>query len=219
MIKLHADLRKYVDMAGDTRPGHGGFPMLRHPLIHTIYHEEMNPHINNTYVGKLNDIEAAEKSGDYARAIWMRERPYRVDALYMYASLLHREQLVPLVQDVWVDTEFPHQSMRMWLWLWDRIAPITKPNVRFKLDQRKTTTSARVKMYRGQSGTKDNRPDGISWTLDKDRAGWFMDRFPGDYPQLLMRTVRTNEVIDRLTSRGEDEIIYIPGELRNVLYT
>jgi hypothetical protein len=67
-----------------------------------------------------------------------------------------------------------------------------------------------VTIYRGC--TKGLNENGISWTLNKEKAQWFSTRLlrKGATPIVLERTVPKSDIIALFNGRNEFEVVYIP---------
>lgn len=70
-----------------------------------------------------------------------------------------------------------------------------------------------VTIYRGVSSKKYR--DGLSWTLDKDKAEWFATRFTQE-GVVYSATVKSENILYYITDRGEEEIIVDPKKLIHV---
>jgi hypothetical protein len=63
-----------------------------------------------------------------------------------------------------------------------------------------------VTIYRGCQ--KDVNENGISWTLDKDRAEWFATRFKQE-GLVLEKTILKRDIIAVFTGRSESEVVIL----------
>ena len=52
---------------------------------------------------------------------------------------------------------------------------------------------------------------GFSWTLDKDRACWFANRWYQDH-RVFEKTINKSDALAYLNGRNESDIIYVPEE-------
>ena len=67
-----------------------------------------------------------------------------------------------------------------------------------------------VTIYRGV-GSEEYR-DGISWTLDREKAEWFATRFTED-GVVYSAKVKSNDILYYISDRGEKEVIVDPKKL------
>lgn len=65
-----------------------------------------------------------------------------------------------------------------------------------------------VKIFRGE--TPKSTPNNMSWTLSKKVATFFSTRF-NSHGNILQKTVPLDKCLDYLTSRNEEEILYLPS--------
>lgn len=70
----------------------------------------------------------------------------------------------------------------------------------------KTKNKDFIKIYRGE--TSKSTPDNMSWTLSKKTAMFFANRF-NSHGEVKTKTVKVSDLLDYLTSRGEEEVFYI----------
>ncbi len=57
--------------------------------------------------------------------------------------------------------------------------------------------------------------DGISWTLDREKAEWFATRFTED-GVVYSAKVKSNDILYYISDRGEKEVIVDPKRLMQV---
>ena len=132
-----------------------------------------------------------------------------------YRLVTFADELVPLLTDqqywellayVWVDTEFPHQAydLRRELFASKRLHREALMTV-----EEQTAFAAMpstLTVYRGGSTA-----NGLSWTLSKDKARWFAERFDRDGKhQVFKGTVSKDKVYAYLKGRKEEEIVVNP---------
>lgn len=67
-----------------------------------------------------------------------------------------------------------------------------------------------VTIYRGVGSEKYR--DGISWTLDREKAEWFATRFTED-GIVYSAKVKSNDILYYISDRGEKEVIVDPKKL------
>lgn len=191
--ELHPDLVPWVEQNGPLGP------MLRHPLVYEIalFHNGM---ANAQYAAKRERLAQAEASADWHSYIFLHERPHRFDALLQVQEMAGT---VPadLVRSVWMDSENVWQNYEDWLQVLEDAGNIMDEDDQAAFDKLPTT----ITVYRGAQA--DLNEDGLSWTLDRDRAAWFARRFSPTSPILLQAQVRKTDVIAVLLGRGEDEIL------------
>lgn len=87
-----------------------------------------------------------------------------------------------------------------------------KRMARFKKDARKNDDGT-VTIYRGQNTESTDEDEAYSWTLSRDTAEFFANRFKMS-GEVVQKDVRPEDVVDYLTSRNESEVILKPKRLR-----
>jgi hypothetical protein len=207
---LHPDLAPYlVEMRSGL--------MLKHPLVFSVMHtNQMNAWANEHYRCKLNAVAKARDAGDYSLYIWLHERPYRVYALQRIAFLLLAPDYWQLVSHVWLDSENVWQNRRAWRMFW----ACKMPQRELVMDDREREQLAALPetlaVYRGVKLRSAMR--GLSWTLDRERAEWFANRFvmKRQHPMVLQSEVRKADVVAHFIGRNEAEIVVHPNAIHRL---
>jgi len=70
----------------------------------------------------------------------------------------------------------------------------------------------RLTIYRGVH-IKKGTLRGLSWTLDRERAEWFANRWAKRRPYLVQAQVLKSDVRAHFLDRGEAEIVVLPNRL------
>jgi hypothetical protein len=198
---LHPDLVPYLDENGPFGPA------LWHPLVHDpMFH--FTSMANRSYLAKQKILQRAIDESDWSTVVFLHERPYRLDALWQHADLLPDSEFWSLAGEVWIDSENIWQKDR----LWRAILRQPREHPEFFMGEEdheallllpKTLT-----IYRGaQTGLNEH---GLSWTLDRERAEWFANRFEKADPIVLEREIPKADIFAYLTGRGEEEIVLRP---------
>jgi len=77
----------------------------------------------------------------------------------------------------------------------------------------------RMRVYRGTTDAETESGEyGLSWTLDREKAEWFSQRYAADQgaPAVLTATVFKRRVLGYLTGLEESEIVVLPEHLNAV---
>jgi len=182
---------------------------LNHPLVQDMMVDMMPGLANQRYLHNKKAAEDAYARGDWGRYVFIHERPFRAEKLYE----LHIDGIdVPkdLYEDVWIDSENIWQNQDEWnemlVDLHERGATLGEP-----LDG----LSDEVVIYRGSTRRNMN---GLSWTLDEEKARWFAKRLLSDEDQAVVQrlVVPKSSILGYLTSRGESEILVNPDHAYNL---
>lgn len=186
-----------------------GFTFIAHPLLHTIYfrNKEEDKLYNSFLKTRKEALHEAEVKHDYHGAIWLHQRPYRLQALLNYWQdiLKHSPEgtLEELIMEVWVDCENPHVNLSAWKTIFSEF-PIDKTKLMSEDDLKAYNNLAgEFVIYRGATSKR-----GISWTLSKDIAEWFAKRFNRN-GKVFERIVSKDDIICYSNIRSEHEIIYL----------
>lgn len=191
MATLHPDLVEYIDKVGP-------FKMVRHPLVVMLYHDDemVIDHINQLYEYRKLEKEKAEEEEDYGKYIFIHERPWRLTAFFNIEYLIPDDQRPEIIREIWVDTENFWQFADDWIAILEPYQGLDAFNTLEMLPEE-------IIIYRG--GTKD----GLSWTLDLDKAKWFAKRYNKDH-DVWKSKVHKKDVIAWFTERDENEILILP---------
>lgn len=195
-------------------------PMVHHPLMVTVAAPPMYKQLNQGYLRKKEIVQQAMENGDWRQYMFMHERPYRFDALlYAAAHGLKKDPKAywEAVGNVWTDSENIHQNQSGWVALWTAKVPHRE----FCMDEEERQTLAalpdQIPVYRGVGHKRFKL--GLSWSLDHGRAEWFSKRFSGingRVPHVFEGIVGKNDVLAHFLGRGEDEIVVLPSNVKNL---
>jgi hypothetical protein len=169
----------------------------------------MNAIINKSYKVKLACVREAVDQKKWSRAIFLHERPYRLEALAEYAPMMDDRSYWEMVANAWTDSENIWQNLSRWRDLWEA----KRPDKDFCMsdDERAVLASLpdTVVVYRGVhgKGAKKRVRKGMSWTLNRDKAVWFAERFSGEDALVLEGTVKKKDIHAYFAGRDEAEIV------------
>jgi hypothetical protein len=109
-----------------------------------------------------------------------------------------------LIGEIWIDSEFTYQN----LFFWKDVFKIIRDRNICIMDSEDMrvfqTLPNMVKIYRGSLYDK-----GFSWTLSKERAEWFRDRFDEKDSKVFEKTIQKKDIIAYFNGREEQEIIFL----------
>jgi hypothetical protein len=209
---LHPDLEPYFEESGPIGPS------LRHPLVYEVF--GVRPGIvNQRYAAKKAALDEALEKGNWHKAVFLHERPYRIDALQMlrddYGERISAKAYWELVGSVWTDSENIWQNRPDWDSIFEEYDHSRMAEYIMDDDERAKLHALPdvVTIYRG--AISDFNEDGLSWTLDKDRAAWFARRFVdshGGDPVVLHGRVAKHGIMAYFDGRNEDEIVVWPED-------
>jgi hypothetical protein len=195
---------------------------------------------------KVAAFNEAVEAKDWEQCLWLTERPFRMDFLF---NLLESDYDISegvraeLTKAVWMDCESPHVNKELWMewfdWLhqyqeaslhltanWTHLYTADEWAARNQLVGKKASPKDEdptIVVYRGtctNEGAEFMERYGLSWTLDRDRAIWFAQRFAGcgerGAPMLLTAEVVAKNTIGPWQGRGEDEMV-LPYDMHRVV--
>jgi len=199
---LHPALEPYVEESDS------GMRMIRHPLVFCIPYTHTSV-ANKMYRYKTEALERAKEEQDWTTYIYLHERPYRLQALtYIMYEFDTDQEFWEALREVWIDSENVWQNLEEWI---DLLTDDDRLDREYLMTAEERIALAKMPekftIYRG--AVPGLNEDGISWTLDRERAKWFSTRLnkPG---RVFEKEVRREDVVAYFTSRSEEEIVVIP---------
>lgn len=205
--------------------GRGNF-MLHHPCLISIMYPSSRWHIHETnlmYWLKVVALRKAYLEKDIDSYLMAIERPYRVPEFIRWClhdkqlnnanptrhiehCNLSKEKYWEVVRWLWTDTENIYEHFVAWMAL---ILDHDTKDIRLMMDKedRETFDSLpdEFTVYRGSDY------EHMSWTLSKEKAEWFRDRYEGLRDcKLFEKRIKKDEVLAYINARGEEEIILRP---------
>ena len=199
---LHPDLVPYVSETSFGR-------VLQHPLVYSVPLLS-NALANVQYADKVKRIADVKEESNWFIYVWLHERPYRLEALLEIADLMDDDDYWQLVADVWIDSENIWQNMDEWIDLLGSERPGREHMMVDDAPQTLAALGQTFTIYRGC--LREVNEDGLSWTLDRERAEWFAHRFAdmredNEEAVVIEAVVDSSAVVALLTSRSENEIV------------
>lgn len=197
--ELHPDLAYYLE---DGILG----KQIRHPLVYQVPIFS-NGHANAQYMWKKEALKKAEDENNWDRYIFTHERPYRIHAFQTIMHRLSPTEYWRIFGEIWTDTENQWQNKSDFKRLLNskrqnREAMMTEEEIEFLAG-----LPEQVTIYRGCR--KRLNENGMSWTLDYEKAKWFMNRLnqSGD-GKILEAVVPKHEIYAVFLGRNESEVLW-----------
>lgn len=200
-IKLNKEVARHIKLMG-------GLTWIHCPEIVAMY---MGSEFENDIMNKQFKLQRARfkkliQEKKFIEYLCYVARPYRLDGLVRHLSEIPQDKLFECVEFVWTDSESPMVNYEVWKTIF------SLPQLKNDFDKTKKDLPEAFFIYRG---TKDEFDKGISWTISKDRARWFADRYFTkkniNDGIVLEKHVRRDEVVMFTNRRGESEVIYLGG--------
>lgn len=139
----------------------------------------------------------------------------RMRALWNMARLFEEKEYWIAVADVWVLNESLFQDMEILedIWTGCGIHSVKNRHLVMDAEERKflAALSDEISVWRGCVEANIN---GWSWTLDRERARFFAERFaPDGKPLIVEAKVRKRDVLAYFPRRGEEELVVHPQDI------
>lgn len=189
--------------------------VLQHPLVYAIpYIPQLAWQQNDQYKYKKEAVRLACDQANWGSYIWLHERAYRREAFVAISKHLTGPEYWALLREIYQDSE----NLFQWGPVLGRLMRSRKPGREHFMDEEEREFLANlpdtVEIHRGYQ-EPDGIRDGWSWTLDKEKAGWFSQRLlhDGDKPVVVSRVIAKSKLFAYLASRGEEEIVVDPRYL------
>lgn len=198
-------------------------PMLKHPLVfEMLMVEGHHAMTNERFKAKRQATREALAEKNWGSYIYLHERAYRLDAFMSCCWQMDGTDYWKYLGDIWVDSENIWQNRDAWRDCLEADAE-GREYMMSESDRQVLTLPVRdggmpptLTIYRGYC--YDDAANGLSWTLDKDRAKWFAGRLHQEgqpQPRVRRGTVAAADVLAYHTGRGEAEIVVFPENVKN----
>jgi hypothetical protein len=206
--ELDPELKRYLTVGPH-------FTALQHPLVYSVpYFPELNAMLNKQLRAKKEIIAKEEAAGDYRHAMWLHERPHRLNYFARIADRLSDEDYWRTLGTAYVDSENIWQNSALVRHLLSD--PNRQGSRQMIMDEddlaKYNTLPETFKVYRGCIAKNKN---GMSWTLDPGKAEWFARRLSKKNPIVITGIVNKADVIAYFGGREEQEIVVDPRKVKN----
>jgi len=185
----------------------GSFPMVRHPLVYSVPHNDcQNALLNFQLQDKKREVKKMLDEGDYPGYVFMHEKPYRLNAFVEIKDKLKNEDYWNMLGEVWQNSENIWQNLDEWkILLRD-----TRPDKEKFMDADELSFYNAlpdvVTAYRGYIPGKNMA--GLSYSLSREKAEWFAARWK-EKGKVLTIKIPKKKIFAYLNGRNEQEIIIL----------
>jgi hypothetical protein len=197
--ELHPELSPYLQ----PHPTLG--QCLKHPLVFELfYHPQSNARLNEQYKQKLKYVEEKLADKKWSSAIWLYERPYRMEKFAEWMHDMTDSEYWDLLGSIWTDSEnlWQYGSLPGYLLRKDR------PGRENMMDaSEKKFLAGLPEEFVVYRGFQRRNKKGWSWSLSYHKAKWFAERFDQKGAGVIQATVKKKDVIAYLSGRNEYEIV------------
>lgn len=172
-------------------------------------------HKYKRYINKIEQEILNAKN--YSTIFCYLNSPYQMNFLRLTYSYFSLPDLADALKHCWVSQEFPNYTERGHSLR--RVVKMFKMTKDYIMsDEDKAVLDSLpdiVTVYRGQSYHSKFYP-ALSWTLDKDKATWFMNRFTYNGGVLYEAKIPKEHILAYFSDTGESEIIVNYTQLREI---
>lgn len=180
---------------------------IQHPLVIGDIGMMPNSYYNNQLMRKKERLKEFENNKEFESYLFLIEKPFRVT---FFSDLVKQNKIKKLskkywkiLSSLWTGSENIFQNKD----LWDDLLK-DKTNSHYFMSKKDlkffNSLENEFIVYRGYSQWEN----GYSYTLDKERAIWFANRF-GKNGNVKERLVKKEDVFAYTNSRNEKEIIIL----------
>jgi hypothetical protein len=208
--ELHPDLVDYV------MEGALGL-MIHHPLVIDLtYRPGYAGWVNGLYKFKKERLADDLKKGEFASYVFLHERPYRFEAFEEIADKMGEAEYWKLLGEIWIDSENIRQHLKAWKRLWRKSKTYRDFVMETEEIRELNAMPDVITIYRGIQYKSQKR--GISWTLSKEKAEWFANRWlrKNQTAKVLSGTIKKDKVLAYFKGRNEQEIVAFPNDVRGI---
>jgi len=180
----------------------------------------------DAYVQKINykqrELDKAIDQENWDKVFMLIEKPFRLDWLNENVDLIQDDKkYYDFLKDAYMLTEFPMNGFSSYRDLLDLFYAKDNPKLMMDKGELKLLNSLpkEVKIWRGVKvdDVLDDDNIGLSFTLNKDKAIWFAERFSQEgvsQPILIGAVVKKVDILSIFLNRDEEEVIVNPEDIK-----
>ena len=222
----------------------GGMKFIKHPLMNEMVFGELDQVIpesfkkailpkgldaktfGDAYVQKINfkkqELDKAIEQQNWDKVFMLIEKPFRLNWLEENIDLIKDDkQYYNFLKDAYMMTEFPMNGFSNYRDLLDLFYARKNPKLMLDKDELELLNSLpkEVKIWRGVKvdDVLDYDNIGLSFTLNKDKAIWFAERFAQagvSQAILIEAVVKRDDILSIFLNRDEEEVIVNPEDIK-----
>ena len=222
----------------------GGMRFIKHPLLNEMVFGELDQVIpedfkrailpkgldaktfGDAYVQKINfkkqELDKAIEQQNWDKVFMLVEKPFRLNWLEENIDLIKDDkQYYNFLKDAYMMTEFPMNGFSNYRDLLHLLYAKDNPKLMMDKEELKLLNSLpnEVKIWRGVKvdDVLDDDNIGLSFTLNKDKAIWFAERFAQagvSQAILIEAVVKRDDILSIFLNRDEEEVIVNPEDIK-----
>ena len=221
-----------------------GMRFIKHPLLNEMVFGELDQVIpesfkkailpkgldaktfGDAYVQKINfkkqELDKAIEQQNWDKVFMLIEKPFRLNWLEENIDLIKDDkQYYNFLKDAYMMTEFPMNGFSNYHDLLDLFYARENSKLMLDKDELELLNSLpnEVKIWRGVKvdDVLDDDNIGLSFTLNKDKAIWFAERFSQagvSQAILIEAVVKRDDILSIFLNRDEEEVIVNPEDIK-----
>ena len=221
-----------------------GMKFIKHPLMNEMVFGELDQVIPESfkkailpkgldaktfadaYVQKINfkkqELDKAIEQQNWDKVFMLIEKPFRLNWLEENIDLIKDDkQYYNFLKDAYMMTEFPMNGFSNYRDLLDLFYARENSKLMLDKDELELLNSLpnEVKIWRGVKvdDVLDDDNIGLSFTLNKDKAIWFAERFSQagvSQAILIEAVVKRDDILSIFLNRDEEEVIVNPEDIK-----
>ena len=221
-----------------------GMKFIKHPLMNEMVFGELDQVIPESfkkailpkgldaktfadaYVQKINfkkqELDKAIEQQNWDKVFMLIEKPFRLNWLEENIDLIKDDkQYYNFLKDAYMMTEFPMNGFSNYRDLLDLFYARENSKLMLDKDELELLNSLpnEVKIWRGVKvdDVLDEDNIGLSFTLNKDKAIWFAERFAQagvSQAILIEAVVKRDDILSIFLNRDEEEVIVNPEDIK-----
>jgi len=221
-----------------------GMRFIKHPLLNEMVFGELDQVIpesfkkailpkgldaktfGDAYVQKINfkkqELDKAIEQQNWDKVFMLIEKPFRLNWLEENIDLIKDDkQYYDFLKDAYMLTEFPMNGFSNYRDLLDLFYARENSKLMLDKDELELLNSLpnEVKIWRGVKvdDVLDDDNIGLSFTLNKDKAIWFAERFSQagvSQAILIEAVVKRDDILSIFLNRDEEEVIVNPEYIK-----
>ena len=152
-------------------------------------------------------FEMIDSADSLTRMAMFINTPYLLYWFHLIHKYLGEKDYAEMLKHVWVESENPNMDVNVPVM--ESLGFFEEADLRYLMDKEEKAIYDKipneVTLYRGVS--KGRNSYGLSYTLDKEKAKWFMNRFYKNEGHLITLNVKKEDCICYLNVRDEKEVV------------
>lgn len=200
----------------------GCMGIVQHPFINNIIYTRMRNdkpeflNLNeekNIKIFRLDTFERIDRAKEINDIIFMLTKAYYLTFLKFVKNVCSKDEFSKILADCWIMEEWPNidanvkrRELISWFKNCNKESLMSEDELTEFNKLIDTVKTKGLTIYRGVSYS--GKPEGISWTTDKQKAIWFSNRFNGKNKRVYQMTITNPDyILSYFSGRAESEVI------------